>query len=92
MTPAVITPAVAGDKVPVGSRVRMRNNTAGAVTFTMTVHQDYDGNLTIPDRVVSVPASATRVFLADGRYRNPTDGYVDILCSATTNVELEVTI
>jgi hypothetical protein len=93
LEPTVRTPSVGGDKVPVGSRIRVTNGTAGSIIFTMTTHQSVDGNLVVPDRVEAIPASEVRYFLASGIYRNPADGYVDILSSDTTaSVDLEVTI
>ncbi|MEU5156747.1 hypothetical protein [Glycomyces sp. NPDC021274] len=93
LTPTVRTPSPGGDKVPVGSRIRITNGTAGSINFTMTTHQEVDGDLAVPDRVEAIPASEVRYFLASGVYRNPTDGYVDILSSDTTAaVDLEVTV
>lgn len=87
-----VTPEVGGDKVPVGSKVRVQNESAGVVTFTMTTHAEYDGDLPIDDRVETIPDGEAHVFLADGKYRNPTDGLVDILSDTTTGVTFEVTI
>lgn len=89
--PTVVTPAGGGDKVPVGSKVRVENGNAGAVVFTITTHQDYDGDITIPDRIESIPAGEVRVFLADGKYRNPEDGMVDIASDVTASTTYEVT-
>jgi len=90
VTPAVITPAGGGDKVPVGAKVRVENNSGGSMTVTMTTHQTVDGTLAVADRVITVPDTQTRKFLAASLYRNPADGLVDILCSATTGVALEL--
>jgi hypothetical protein len=90
ITPAVVTPAGAGDKVPVGAKVRVENNSGGSMTVTVTTHQTVDGSLAVADRVITVPNTETRKFLAAELYRNPADGYVDILCSATTGVALEL--
>lgn len=87
-----VTPEVGGDKVPVGSKVRVQNDSAGAITFTMTTHAEYDGDLPIDDRIESIPAGEAHAFLADGKYRNPADGLVDILSDTTASVTFEVTI
>lgn len=90
ITPTVVTPAGGGDKVPVGAKVRVANNNGSSITVTVTTHQTVDGSLAVADRVITVPNTATRKFLASELYRNPTDGLVDILCSATTGVALEL--
>ena len=90
ITPAVVTPAGGGDKVPVGTKVRVANNSGGSMTVTVTTHQTVDGSLAVADRVITVPDTQTRKFLAAELYRNPADGLVDILCSATTGVALEL--
>lgn len=89
--PTVVTPAGGGDKIPVGSKIRVENGNAGVVVFTMTTHQQFDGDLAIADRVESIPAGEVRVFVADGMYRNPADGYVDVLCDVTALTTYEVT-
>lgn len=86
-----ITPESGGDKVPIGSRVRVQNDTAGAISFTMTTHVQYDGDLPIDDRVESIPAGEAHAFEAGSKYRNPTDGLVDILSDVTASVSYEVT-
>lgn len=86
-----VTPAGGGDKVPVGSKVRVENGNAGVVVFTVTTHTMFDGDIPIPDRVENVPAGEAWVFVADSRYANPTDGYVDILSDVTTLTRYEVT-
>lgn len=88
--PTVITPAGGGDKVPVGSVVRVTNNNGASIDFTMTTHLEVDGSLAVADRVEAVPNTETREFEAASIYHNPVDGLVDILCSATTGVALEV--
>jgi len=90
ITPAVITPAGGGDKIPVGTRVRIANNNGSSITFTVTTHQTVDGSLAVADRVITIPNTQTRKFYADEIYRNPADGLVDILCSATSGVALEL--
>jgi hypothetical protein len=90
VTPTVVTPAVAGDTVPVGSILRVTNGTAGAITITLTTHQQVDGNLAVTDRTVSIPASETRYIRATGVYRNA-DGVVNVASSDTTaSVDIEV--
>jgi len=89
--PTSVTPAGGGDKVPAGSKIRVENGNAGVVVFTMTTHQEFDGDLAIADRVESIPAGDVRVFLADSKYINPDDGYVDILSDVTTLTRYEVT-
>jgi hypothetical protein len=90
ITPTVITPGASGDKVPVGSILRVTNGTGGSITVTLTTHQTVDG-LAVGDRSVSIPASQTRVIRATGVYRNPADGYVDVVSSDTTAaVDIEV--
>lgn len=92
LEPTVRTPSVGGDKVPVGARVRITNGTVGSINFTATTHHEVDGDLAVPDRVLAIPASEVRYFLASSVYQNPTDGYVDILSSDTTAaVDYEVT-
>lgn len=86
-----ITPEAGGDKVPIGSTVRVQNDSAGSISFTMTTHVEYDGDLPIDDRVESIPAGEVHAFLADGKYRNPADGLVDILSDTTADVSFEVT-
>lgn len=89
-TPTVITPGASGDKVPVGSILRVTNGTAGSITITLTTHQTVDG-LAVTDRTVSIPASETRVIRATSVYQNPEDGYVDVSSSDTTaSVDIEV--
>lgn len=90
--PTVVTPDAGGDKVPVGSKIRVENGNAGVMVFTMTTHQDYDGDIPIPDRTESIPAGEVRVFLAASTYANPDDGYVDILSDVTALTSYEVTI
>jgi hypothetical protein len=90
ITPAVVTPAGGGDKIAVGTKVRVHNTSGGSMTVTMTTHQTVDGNLAVTDRVITVPDASVRKFQATALYRNPADGYVDILCSATTGVVLEL--
>jgi hypothetical protein len=81
--PTVITPGASGDKIPVGSILRVTNGTAGSINITMTTHQTVDG-LAVADRVTAIAAGVTRTFRATGEYRNPADGYVDVASSDTT--------
>lgn len=91
--PTVIQPGASGDTVPINARVRVSNGTAGSITITLTTHKVADGDLTIPDRTISIPAGEVRNILAGQFYRDPTDGLVDITSSDTTSsVEYEVTI
>lgn len=90
ITPAVVTPAGGGDKVQVGTKMRVANNNGSSITVTMTTHQLVDGDLAVTDRVLTVPNAANRYIEASALYRNPTDGYVDVLCSATTGVAIEL--
>lgn len=89
--PTVITPAAGGDKVPPGSRVRVSNGSAAEITVTLSTHKTADGDLTIPDRTITIAAAGVRNILAGGFYTNPDDGLVDIASSAQTDVAYEVT-
>lgn len=84
VTPSVITPGATGDKIPVGSILRVTNGTGGSINITLTTHQTVDG-LAVADRVTAIAASGTKTFRATSAYANPDDGYVDVLSSDTTS-------
>lgn len=84
VTPVVITPGASGDKIPVGSILRVTNGTGGSINITLTTHQTVDG-LAVADRTISISAAATKTIRATSAYANPDDGYVDVLSSDTTS-------
>jgi len=79
-----------GDKVRPGSIVRVINGSASSITVTMVTPGTYDGDLSITDRTVTVPAGAARYIAATEAYRSKTDQLVSITYSATATVTVEV--
>lgn len=100
ITPQVVTAAgvavsyepanVDGNSVPVDTRsiVHVKNASAGAVTVTSPTPGQAEG-LDIADRVVSVPASAERMFRVTGVLRQ-SDGTAHLNYSAVTSVTVAV--
>lgn len=79
-----------GDKVRPGSIVRVVNGSGSSVTVTMVTPGTFDGDLSITDRTVAVPAGEARYIAATEAYRSKTDQLVSLTYSATTSVTVEV--
>jgi hypothetical protein len=81
---------VAGDRVTPGSILRVVNGSGASIDLTMVTPQLIDGDLTVQDRVVSVPTGEARYVRASSVYRDPSDGLVGLEWSDVTSVTFEV--
>lgn len=79
-----------GDKVRPGSIVQFINGSAGSITVTMVTPGTYDGDLTISDRTVAVPAGESRFVAATEAYRNKADQLVAFTYSAFADLTVKV--
>lgn len=91
LDPTWITPAAGGDRVAPGSIIAFRNGNAAALTVTFDIIATVDGDLAIPDRVISgIQATTGFRFLKvpnNPIYADPADGLVKM----TTSVQASVT-
>lgn len=78
-----------GDTCPTGTGVLLLVRNAGATTPTVTLStpETVDGDLTVQDRVITIPANATLFAIpVTDRYRDPTTGRASIAYSAVTDL------
>lgn len=79
---------VDGHSLPIerGVVLVVSNGSAGSINVTLVTPGTADGDLAIPDRIVAVPAGATRYFgNLDAVYRQ-SDGSVHVNLSAVASV------
>lgn len=80
-----------GDTCETGNNVKLLVKNAGATTPTVTLAtpETVDGDLTVQDRVVTIPANATLFAIpVTERYRNPATGRANITYSAATDLTI----
>lgn len=66
--------------------LQVTNGSGGSINVTVQTPGIVDGDLAVPDRVVAVPAAATRhIAVGNAAYRQP-DGTVNIDYSAVASV------
>lgn len=94
LDPTWNTPAAGGDRVAPGSIIAVRNGNAAALTVTFDIIAVVDGDLPIPDRVISGIAATTGFrFLKvpnNPIYADPADGLVKMTCSVQSSVTFAV--
>lgn len=81
--------ASGGDTCETGKNMKLLVNNAGATTPTVTIAtpETVDGDLTVQDRVVTIPANATLFAIPiTDRYRNSSTGRAAISYSDATNL------
>lgn len=90
---AVTPTATVGDWVPTGAYVTVRNGSGSSINVTLVVPGNDAYGTARPDKVVAVPAGQNWRFgpmpadLSDATH----SAMVNVICSATASVTLEVT-
>ncbi len=83
-----------GDRVPPGAIIHVKNGNASPLSVTFDVVLTLDGDLAVPDRVISgIPATTGERFVRvpnNEVYRDPADGLVKMTCSPTASVTFAV--
>lgn len=82
----------ASDTVPNSSGrtvLLVRNASAGSINVTL-VGRGLMGDITVPNRVIAVPAGADRLISLDASLYNDTDGRVTVQFSAQASVTVAV--
>lgn len=90
---ALLGPAAAGgDDCQTGAGIVLvvKNGDAAAHTATLATPGTVDGDLTISDRTVSVPAGKTSWIPVTDRYRDPATGRAAVTYDAVTSVSVAV--
>jgi hypothetical protein len=85
--------AAGGDTCATGSDVKLlvKNDSASAVTVTITTPGAVDGDLAIADRAVTVGAGAIKAVPVTDRYRDPETGVASIsYAPSVTSVSVAV--
>jgi hypothetical protein len=90
LNPTANVAAEAGDKVRPGSIAEFINGSVGSITVTMVTPVTYDGDLSITDRAVAVPAGESRFVAATEKYRSKTDQLVTFTYSAFADLTVKV--
>lgn len=91
LTPTASPASAGGDKVSPGTRLHVHNGGAAPIDVTIATPMVVDGDLALPNRVITVPngafpANFRSIDLPAELYRNPSDGMVDLTWSATASV------
>lgn len=84
-----VAAAGGGDTCETGKNVKLLVRNGGATTPTVTIAtpETVDGDLTVQDRVVTIPANATLFAIPiTDRYRDSTTGRAAISYSAATDL------
>lgn len=83
-----------GDRVPPGSLLHVKNANAAACNLTLVTPLVHDGDLTVADRVISVPATTGERFVRvpDNTLYRAADGLVDLSWSVTASVTFAVLV
>lgn len=84
--PATEPANVDGNSIPAGRVLRVTNGSASAVDVTAVTPGLIDGDLALPDRVVSVAAGATAYLGGHGAVYHQSDGTIHFNYSAVTSV------
>jgi hypothetical protein len=82
-----------GDRVPPGVLLHIKNTNAAVLTVTLTTPGTVAGDLAIPDRTFTVPATTGERFARltpYDVYRDPADGLVGLGWSVTSGVSFAV--
>jgi hypothetical protein len=85
----LLAAANSSDDAETGSGVLLivKNASGSSINVTITTPETFDGDLTLQDRVVAVPATTGETIIPLGtRYRDSTTGRATIAFSATTSV------
>lgn len=94
LDPTYNNASAGGDRVAPGSIIYVRNTNAAALTVTFDLVAMVDGDLPVPDRVISGIAATTGTrFLKvpnNSIYADPADGLVKITWSVTSGVTFAV--
>lgn len=96
ITPTFVSASVGGDTCNTGRNVHLvvKNGGGSPITVTIGTYPDTTSyGATIPDLVVSVPASGEKwigPFYPDSMFQNPSTGTVGIAYSAVTSVTVGV--
>lgn len=86
-----VSASAGGDTCETGKGVVLLVKNAGATTPTVTVAtpETVDGDLTVQDRVVPIPANATLFAIPiTDRYRNPSSRRANITYSASADLSV----
>jgi hypothetical protein len=88
----VAATAGAGDDCATGAGVELavKNGSGASITVTLATPETVDGDLTVQDRAVAVPAGSEVTIPITDRYRNPATGRCGITYSAATSVTVAV--
>lgn len=86
----MVSAAGGGDKVICGSGayIEVHNGDATSTDVTLVTPEIADGDLDLEDRLVPVPAGATRKIAVTNRYKDPTDGLAHITYSKVTSLTI----
>jgi hypothetical protein len=86
------TAGAGGDRVAPGSLIHVKNRSGASINMTKGVAAKYDGDLTIPGRVIAIATGeAGDKFVPIGdAYRDPADGLCLVTWSAVTSVTFAV--
>jgi len=90
VNPTANAAAETGDKVRPGSICEFINGSVGSITVTMVTPGTYDGDLSITDRTVAVPAGESRFVAATEAYRSKVDQLVAFTYSAFADLTVKV--
>ncbi|WP_405883669.1 hypothetical protein OG747_36805 [Streptomyces sp. NBC_01384] len=89
LTPTMASAAAGGDKVPLGSAntwIEVANGGGSSVTVTVTVQNNTYKGLTLPNRTVTVAASASAKIPLDASLHGDNNNQASIGYSGVTSV------
>jgi hypothetical protein len=94
LDPVYNNASAGGDRVAPGSIIHVLNTNVAALNVTFDIVAVVDGDLAVPDRVISgIPANTGKRFLRvpnNSIYADPADGLVKITWSVTSGVTFTV--